>query len=119
VLHPQSEPTNPFDYCPTWNTYYYWNSYCTADSFGSGMLFQRARFSIDTWEHCWPRRKAKHECGRGAKGYSATGVLSRFGVTLYDGGYCFHNRNLPFFQLCSLIVNLWICVIKHHLHTSF
>lgn len=45
-----------------------------ADSFGFGMLFQCARFSIDTWEYCWPRRRARHECNRGVKGYSATGV---------------------------------------------
>lgn len=62
--------------CPTWNTYYYWNSETDSRSVKltpSGMLFQRF-FFIDTWEYCWSRRRAKHERGRRAKGYSATGV---------------------------------------------
>lgn len=58
-----------------------WPALRKADSFGSGMLFQCARFFTDTWENCWPRRRAKDECGRGAKGYKCYRCSVRLGIS--------------------------------------
>lgn len=106
--------TNPgsFDYRPTWNTYYYWNSVARVKliravapwSWLLWILFQRSRFSrryvrvlltqkeSEAW--MWPRSE-RVQCYR------------CFGIILYGSEYLLHRNpgwSLPLFQLCSLNV---------------